>query len=222
MQTYDLFPTLVGADEYPDWEIFKQKFFDNLVHYTRADGLTGEASGFIDLHLNEDFQDFFKYVADVAKKYVNTIVSEDVWELWLVKTWYSDFPVPLHDHADSHLSFVYYVNVPENCDQTLQFINPKTNLNDLTRGMFLGEQNKNVEFDRNQYNCTAIEFPLKEGYLIVFPSRLQHVVKTSNDVHIKQDASKSRISIAGDFVLTFKEPMPRGMGLQPINNWRKF
>lgn len=222
MQKFDLFPTLVCADLYSEHEAFKQTFFDNISNYTRQDGITGEASGFVDLHLNKEFSSFFEYVTSVANNYVNTIVDEDVWVLWLVKSWYNNFPVPTHNHADSHLSFVYFVNVPAECDQTLNFLNPKTNLNDLTSGMFLGELNKPTSFQRNQYNCSAIEVPSSEGCLIVFPSKLDHFVKAADINPLDNDPSKCRITLAGDFIITFKEPTARSMGLQPVRNWRQF
>lgn len=223
MQTINLFPTLVGIDTYSEHQVFKKIFFEQLRLYTRQDGVTGEASGFVDLQLNQQFEHFFKYVSSVANQYIRTLVgSDDVWDLWLVKSWYNNFAVPRHDHSDSHLSFTYYVNVPEGLDQPLHFVTPDENLNDLTKGMFLGELNKPLAFERNQYNCASAAFPAIEGMLNVFPSRLQHFVEAPTRLPISEDPLDCRVSIAGDFVLTFKQTTPRSMGLQPVSNWRTF
>ena len=115
METFDLFPTLVATEQYKNYKNFKEIFFKNLPQYVREDGVTGEQSGHVSLHHNEEFKEFFQFVSESIKDYVNILVGKkDIWEPWIVKTWFSDFNVPLHDHADAHLSFVYYVNVPRN------------------------------------------------------------------------------------------------------------
>lgn len=220
MKTFDLFPTLVGTEIYEDHVNFKKKFFDNLSKYTREDGITGEESGHVDLHHNPDFEDFFKFVSSVAEDYIEQLVgSKDIWEPWIVKSWFSDFSVQMHDHADAHLSFVYYVNVPLGKANPLHMIPPVDRLNDLTGGMFL--QNKNIEVVRfnNQYNCDSVLFQPSEGALVVFPARMKHVVEPYQR---NGDIQDRRISIAGDFILTFKQKTARSMGLQPVSNWRSF
>ncbi len=222
MKTYDLFPTLVATETYRRHDKFKQTFFDNLPKYLREDGITGEQSGHVDLHLNPDFEEFFKFVASVAEEYVETLVGfKDMWEPWLVKTWFSDFNVPAHNHEDAHLSFVYYVNVPEESAYPLHFLPPLDRPNDLTNGMFLGHKdNRAVEYN-NQYNCSSVEFRPIEGALAIFPAKLRHMVETHKTERVEKMEDR-RISLAGDFVLTFKEKQARSMGLQPISNWRSF
>jgi hypothetical protein len=221
MKTYDLFPTLIASETYSDAASFRKTFFDNISLYQRDDGITGEQSGHVDLHLNPEFEPFFKFVSSAASDYVEQLVgSKDIWQPWLVKTWFSDFSVPPHSHSDAHLSFVYYVNVPADKRHQLHFIPPVERLNDLTGGMFL--PNKDIEpvDEFNQYNCNSVAFTPQEGGLLMFPARLQHVVEQ----HPPQDVpiDQKRISIAGDFILAFKEKTARSMGLQPISNWRSW
>jgi hypothetical protein len=222
MKTFDLFPTLVGTETYAGHKQFKQVFFDSLPKYIREDGITGEQSGHIDLHLNSDFEDFFKFVSKVTEDYVEILVgTKDTWQPWLVKTWFSDFNVPPHNHDDAHLSFVYYVNVPKSMACPLHFFPPLKHTNDLTNGMFLAHKNIATVKHNNQYNCNSVLFTPEEGALIIFPAKLSHAVENT----VKELQSKfedRRISLAGDFILTLKEPTARSMGLQPINNWRKF
>jgi len=220
MKTFDLFPTLVGTEVYPDHKQFKQIFFDNLPKYMREDGITGEESGHIDLHLNPDFKDLFQFISHVAHDYIDTLIgSKDIWEAWLVKTWFSDFSVPPHNHADAHLSFVYYVNVPDDKASRMHMIAPNDRLNDLVNGMFLANKNNAVVVYNNQYNCNSVEFQPYEGALIIFPAKLHHFVESTKP---SDNIKNRRISLAGDFILTLKEPTARSMGLQPINNWRQF
>jgi hypothetical protein len=220
MKTYDLFPTLVATETYEHQDQFKQIFFDNLPKYLREDGITGEQSGHVDLHLNQDFEEFFRFVSGIADEYIETLVgTKETWEPWLVKTWFSDFNVPAHNHDDAHLSFVYYVNVPEAAAYPLHLLPPLDQTNDLTTGMFLGHKNvKAVEYN-NQYNCNSVEFRPTEGTLLIFPAKLRHMVET-HKTELHPNIKDRRISLAGDFVLTLKEKTARSMGLQPISNWR--
>lgn len=222
MKTFDLFPTLVAADLYDDKDSFKKIFFDNIDQYTREDGVTGEASGNVDLHLNPNFNGLFTFVSSVADQYIGKLVgTEDIWEPWLVKSWFSDFNVPAHDHADAHLSFVYYVNVSEQRASPLHFIPPADRANDLVSGMFLPNKDVDVVTEYNNYNCSSATFVPQEGMVIVFPAKLRHVVEP--DVNSRPERIHDRrISIAGDFVLTFKQKTSRSMGLQPVSNWRSF
>lgn len=222
MKTFDLFPTLVATETYTDHEQFKQIFFENLPKYLREDGITGEESGHIDLHLNPDFEDLFKFVAGVAEDYIEELVgSKDIWQPWLVKTWFSDFNVPVHNHDDAHLSFVYYVSVPNAVANPLHFMPPADRCNDLTTGMFLANKTIPAVKYSNQYNCNSVLFVPEEGALVVFPAKLRHMVENTTK-QLEPDIKDRRISLAGDFVLTFKEPTARSMGLQPISNWRNF
>lgn len=222
MKTYDLFPTLVATETYNSHSEFKQTFFDNLTKYLREDGITGEQSGHVDLHLNPDFEEFFKFVSGVAEEYIETLVgSKDMWEPWLTKTWFSDFNVPAHNHEDAHLSFVYYVNVPQKAEYPLHFLPPLNRPNDLINGMFLPHKDiKAVEYN-NQYNCNSVEFTPVEGVLAIFPAKLRHMVEIYRTERAEKMEDR-RISLAGDFVLTFKEKTARSMGLQPISSWRNF
>lgn len=222
MKTFDIFPTLIGSETYSDHEQFKSIFFENVENYLGEDGVTGEASGHVDLHLNPKFEDFFKFVSSQANDYVETLVgSKDIWEPWIVKTWFSDFSVGAHDHADAHLSFVYYVNVPTNKQYPLHFIPPVDRLNDLTKGMFLFNKDHPAINNYNQYNCHSVSFGPEEGTLILFPARLQHAVESLNPKP-GETIKDSRVSLAGDIVLTFKEKTARSMGLQPVSMWRSF
>lgn len=220
MKTFDLFPTLVATETYSSHSEFKQIFFDNLPKYTREDGITGEQSGHIDLHLNPDFEDLFRFVSNVAEDYIETLIgTKDIWEIWLVKTWFSDFNVPMHNHEDAHLSFVYYVNVPENAQNPLHFLPPVNHTNDLTSGMFMAHKDTPAVKHNNQYNCNSVVFTPEEGVLIMFPAKLRHMVE-NNIKELQPNIQDRRISLAGDFILTLKEPTARSMGLQPISNWR--
>jgi hypothetical protein len=87
--------------------------------------------------------------------------------------------------------------------------------------MFMSDRNINVVENYNQYNCSSTAFTAQERMLIIFPARMQQVVETLT-TKPTDNLIDRRISLAGDFILTFKESTARSMGLQPISNWRQF
>jgi hypothetical protein len=72
----------------------------------------------------------------------------------------------------------------------------------------------------------SVAYEAKEAKVIVFPASVNHMTTASND---KDDVTtdidtikKRRISISGDFIITFKNTRNVAMGLQPVKNWRNF
>jgi hypothetical protein len=72
----------------------------------------------------------------------------------------------------------------------------------------------------------SVSYEAKEGKVIVFPSRLDHMTTVfdgNDDITADVDViKKRRISISGDFLITYKKPKHVAMGLQPVKNWRIF
>jgi hypothetical protein len=135
----------------------------------------------------------------------------------------------MHNHSDAHLSFVYYANVPDGSGNLI-FQHDRTFLNDLTKGMFLEDYEKRPPINAyNQFNAMSVAYEAKEGLIVIFPAGLDHMTAPSlsategdlqtADVNI---IKRRRISIAGDFLLTFKNPVHTAMGLQPVKKWRNF
>jgi hypothetical protein len=234
MSSIGLFPILVCDYDYPDHDAFKKTFFSNIEKYiTPFDGGTQDESGTVVLHLNKELQPFYTFVATCAKDYVKELgVDPSEWAYHLVKSWWNaneKSNIPEHDHSDAHISFVYYLNAPPQSNK-LVFMPQHYHPNDLTNGLFQDNYaGETTILNRNQYNSSPA-FDALEGNLIIFPGRLKHATISLTSPMEVDDTTRDpkilkqrRISISGDFLMTFKDPNNRrSLGLQPMANWIRF
>lgn len=234
MNAVGLFPILVCDYDYQHHDDFKQIFFKNIEKYISPyDSGTQDESGIVTLHKFQELSPFYTFVASCAKQYVSKLgVDPNFWAYHLVKSWWNATEksnIPEHDHSDSHLSFVYYLNAPADSNK-LVFLPPHGHFNDLTSGLFQQNYaNESCIIERNEFNSSPA-YEALEGNLIIFPGKLRHYTissKASEELDESTNdpsALKSRrISISGDFLMTFKDPdNRRSMGLQPMSNWIRF
>lgn len=75
----------------------------------------------------------------------------------------------LHDHPNSLVSGVYYIDIPEN--STINFYN---SINLFQNFKFSFEFSKETPFNKTDYSI-----PVENGDLIIFPSWLQHYVNNN-------------------------------------------
>ena len=128
---------------------------------------------------------------------------------------------------DAHLSFSYYINVPDELVFSIFFRNRELgdNWNDVNNAILRVNVMEANEFNSEIYNIIP-----EEGDLLVFPSKLMHgVMKLDDEIKHKEDPfyeiedlKTMRVCIAGDILLTYKDLQPLPLGLQPIKNWKTF
>lgn len=234
MNVSNLFPILVCDFDYSEHNEFKQVFFENIEKYiTPFEGGSQDESGIVNLHQHKELLPFYTYVATCAKDYVRELgVDPSEWAYHIVKSWWNaneKSNIPEHDHSDAHISFVYYLNVPKDSNQLI-FLPQHYHPNDLTNGLFQ-ENYADVSpiLNRNKYNSSPA-FEALEGNLIIFPGRLKHATISMSASQAMDPVTRDpnvlkqrRISISGDFLMTFKDPNNRrSLGLQPMSNWIRF
>jgi len=155
------------------------------------------------------------YVLDVLK-------FKDMFNYAITKTWISrtrnEKEIPYHIHSTSHVSFVYYLNIPPD-SHTTKFLN-RENFNSL----FLGANSHNNIDDLNmvkefnELNCKKFFIHPVEGHVAIFPSRLSHGTEC-----IKTNFNGERLSIVGDVNLILKEEyLLHSMGLIDEKYWKKY
>jgi hypothetical protein len=226
MQVHALFPTLFLEDVNPDHHHMKEVAMLTVFNHTDCDGYSDESTGHVTIHHDPLFSPVFSMATAMAKQYCEVMqVEPSNFDFNIVKSWFNiikDKSTPFHGHGDAHLSFVYYINVPTDCAQPIQFYAA----NDKYEP-FPGFARFNNPIEWNVFNSYAWSFPPSEGTMYMFPSRMNHDTlgkTTSRDPGIKtlEDARVQRISLAGDIVLTYKEKSAKALGLQPKRNWRTF
>lgn len=188
-------------------------------------GYSMETTGNVNLHHDDELSDIFDFAASSAFEYMNTLQLNDEFDLNLVKTWLNiitEFHTPNHNHADAHLSFVYYVQIPDELDKPVNFL-----VKDIPNELFHGMTNASIK-EWNMWNSPTWYFKPTEGQMFMFPGKLFHYTSGygsgSPDAPVKtlDDLKPRRISIAGDFVLTYKQRIGRAYGIMPVSNWKVY
>ena len=226
MISHQLFPTLIGEWKHPEPEIVKQALFSRIFHHVDERGYSMETTGNVDLHLDEAFDPLFSFAAGCASEYLDTLkLDRGVFDLNLVKTWLNiitEFHTPPHNHQDAHLSFVYYVQIPEGLDKPVYF-----SCEHKPNELFYGMTNANI-LEWNIHNSPTWFFKPQEGQLLMFPGKLYHHTggygsgQPDTGCKTLDDLKPRRISIAGDFLLSYNRKIGRAYGIQPVSNWRTF
>jgi len=199
----ELFPTLLCGFDYPESKSFRTLFDTIYEKHGRYDEnnefQTGEAEGFNLVHHEEKLNNFYKFISDCCAQYVNELgIDLDRFDVMLAKSWLSFCRngkyVPEHSHADHHISFIYYLECPENCYK-ISFKDPyHININEPFHGAFFKQNVK----QSNQYNTKTCSLAPKEGSVLFFPSKLIHFAEG-------EMFDGNRRAIAGDFMLVYKD-----------------
>lgn len=228
MIDHSLFPTLISEFHYDFPQSFKDKFFAQVMNHMSEEGFSDEMTGHVALHLEPTWEEIFKFATNGIKHYMFRLGADpEVFDINFVKTFLAitkEVSTPLHVHSDAHISWTYYVNVPDGVNYPIRFHDRQRH--EPYPG-FCRYNNARNWWDH--YNSETWKFVPTEGQMFVFSSNLAHdTVKydnnTQNRVGCKTvvDLKKRRICMAGDIILTYKELTAVPLGLQPVKNWRTF
>jgi hypothetical protein len=225
-QLHLLFPVVVYEDTYENSSSMKDVFSKIIFQYLNERGMSDENTGHVTMHHDNLLKPLFGFATAAAKKFVaQYMIDSDLFDYHVVKSWMNMIEhreTPQHNHADAHISFVYYVNLPKTNDMPITFCNYPNRYEPFP---FMSKVNTPTEW--NAINSYAWSFAPQEGTIFVFPSTLSHYVekhdeKPETGIHNSEDFMRHRISIAGDILLTYKDKSAKSLGLQPIKNWRTF
>jgi hypothetical protein len=226
MTIHALFPTLLLAEEDPNHSDRKPVYMRSLLKYLDSDGYSDESTGHVTIHLDPIFDPICQMATAMARQYCEVMrIDPSIFDFYIVKSWFNiiqNRATPFHSHADAHLSFCYYINVPEEFAQPIRF-----HANPNKYEPFPGFVKFNNPDEWNIFNSSSWQFPVSEGGMYLWPSAMCHdTIGNSSDrdpgVSSEEDAHKNRVTFAGDILLTYKEKSAKPMGLQPRRNWKSF
>lgn len=228
MQTFNIFPTTVYVGEVTDHETHKEEFYKVYPKFdyeeTWEDNTVSENMGNPFVHLEDTLDPLFQQIAYHARKYTVEILGyKDIFDYVITKTWLSRArkttdEIRWHIHSTSHISFVYYVNMPEN-SHCIEFENTCTK-NDLFKTMNSKDDNPNRNMVENYNPLNAETFYLHppEGSVAMFPSSLSHHTKFTGG-----NFEGERLGIVGDITLMLKEDqLHYSMGYIDNKYWVKY
>ena len=226
-QVFNIFPTTIYVGKVENHDTFKKEFlkiykdFD----YEENDISNTVSAGQVNplIHLEPSMDPMFKEIVRHIKTYVMDILKfKDMFNYSISKTWISRTrdkkEIPFHCHSTSHVSFVYYLNIPP-YSHTTRFLN-----NENYNSLFLGANSHNNNDDKNMIkefnllNSKTFFIHPQEGHVALFPSRVSHGTQC-----IKEDFNEERLSIVGDVNLILKEEhLLHSMGLIDEKFWKKY
>jgi len=226
-QIFNIFPTTIYVGEVENHSENKKEFMrlydkfdyeENEISTTVSEGQVNPL-----IHLEPSMDAMFREIIKHIKVYVLDVLKfKDMFNYSITKTWISRTrckdQIQWHIHSCSHVSFVYYLNIPP-YSHTTKFLN-RDNINSL----FLGANNynsidsQNMMKEYNSQNAETFFIHPKEGYVSLFPSRLTHGTEC-----IKTDFNGERLAIVGDCNLILKdEYLLHSMGLIDEKYWKKY
>jgi len=241
-----LFPTMVMVHELKEVEENKKEVYVALEHLFQKvkenpderdyGGIQGQASC-TNFHHYENLQPLYTQISARLFEYVETLYGGQFFDISITESWINcltpDEHIPLHDHCDAHLSFVYYPSIPSEYESLLHFQKAKQP-NDINNALVISHKSVLTQDKLNDFNTTIHSFACKEGLLFVFPSSMQHGSCAADDSVFEFESvvpkdrtmeylkSNTRMSISGDVILTYNEQQLVSRGLQPLSSWMTF
>lgn len=227
MQLFNIFPTTVYVGELTDHQTHKEEFYKVYHKFdyedSDANSTVSENTGRPFIHLENNLDPLFNEIILHTKRYVMDVLQyKDIFEYVITKTWLSrtrsQKEIPWHIHSTSHISFVYYLNMPPNAHK-LKFLNPH-NKNSFFLGMSLESryEERTMVKEFNQLNSEEFYIHPPEGTVALFPSSIQHCTQC-----VDKSFSDERLAIVGDITLTLKEDqLQYSMGYIDQKYWKKY
>ena len=213
--------------EVTDHQTHKEEFYKVYHKFdyedSDANSTVSENTGSPFIHLEDNLDPLFNEIILHTKRYVMDVLQyKDIFEYVITKTWLSrtrsQKEIPWHIHSTSHISFVYYLNMPPNAHK-LKFLNPH-NKNSFFLGMSLESryEERTMVKEFNQLNSEEFYIHPPEGTVALFPSSIQHCTQC-----VDKSFDDERLAIVGDITLTLKEDqLQYSMGYIDQKYWKKY
>ena len=179
---------------------------------------TGDVNGYHQLHDDPIYAPLVAVVHKALIEY-NTAagIAPNQYDYWFTRSWAvkqtEGRVVDYHRHEMSHISIVYYPEVPEGSG-SLQLATD-SHQNELYDGMFRPEQyTQRMVSLSNPHSAAETGLVVSNDLLVLFPSKTGH--RTSPN-----KTGSPRYSITMDVLMTLKSADRHEFGLPPVENWKK-
>jgi len=209
-ETFNIFPTTIYVGQMDDHEKYKIDFYKLYPKFdyeeSTIDNTVSENIVKPLIHLEDSLDDLFKEVVKHVKNYVCDVLQyRDIFDYAITKSWLSrarrpDNEIRWHIHSTSHISFAYYLNMPEN-SHCIEFDN-NCSKNILFGAMNVEDDNKErtIVDQYNELNAQTFFLHPPEGTIALFPSSLCHGTRFTGG-----DFSGERLAIVGDVTTILKD-----------------
>lgn len=231
MENVFLFPTLISRDKRKVSIDEKNVWFDLYLEHSTADGRSHDFLGFEDIHHEPTVEFFYKDILMPAVQEYLTALKVDTsnMDIFVTKSFFNvtrKSGIRQHDHAENHISFVYYPHVPKELERSLMLWDPRRKHPNEPYKQFFAD---NVtEWDA--INARVMYMPVEEGVLYIFPSDMEHDIEVKGgDIPSglqcfvnRHDLHRSRFCVAGDMMVIRNHTRSYQRMLPPVEKWKKF
>ena len=227
-EAVNMFPSTVYIGEIEGHIEHKKVFYDKIYpeyDYPYDDMHTvSEEQGKPTIHTEESAAPMMMEITKHIKNfYLNVLGLKDIFDVYHTKTWLSrsrsgEGLIPTHIHSPSHISYVYYLNVPEGSPH-LTFIDIK-NVNEVFTSCFESYPDEDTFMNGYTFESTkTYSIESTEGTICIFPSKTPHGTDSVSEVF-----SDERLAISGDCIITLKESERMKYSVGHINPkyWRRY
>jgi len=179
----------------------------------------GDTSGFEFLFRDPDFEELFREIGGAIRNYTGALgLNNDMLSFYFQRSWATvsreGQRIFEHAHQQSHLSFAYYLQKPD--DGGGIYFSVAQHPNEFAAGLFtLSKEEMQIIKRPDQRTLNQIYVEPKEGEILVFPSKTLH--STSPNM-----TTQPRISISADIVVTLTESQGHETLMPAVENWQKF
>ncbi len=181
---------------------------------------TGDLHGFEFLHSRDLFEGLFREITKNIENYCRSLnVSENVFDFYYTRSWATvasgQQDIEMHEHMQSHISAVYYPNVPENSGRLLLEPPGGSNQNEFIPGLLRSRNFHDGLIETSLFLSPGHSINVETDDVLIFPSKTRHGTEQNK-------SQESRISIAADIVAVLKDSGSREFFFPPLDKWRKF
>lgn len=225
-----LFPTLVTKNKYEVTDEEKSLWYEAYLKHCDNRGKTHDFLGFETVHHEESLEFFFKdKLMPSVKEYLETLnVDPDFFDVHVTKSFFNvtdQNGINEHNHAENHVSFVYYPRVAKGKERDLIFYHPSEAHGNEPYTQWFESNAKNWDF----INARSYSVGVEEGVIYIFPSKLTHNIKKleGDSKYIKgfktaKQLDQTRFCVAGDMILSRRNRGEYKRSLTPVSDWRVF
>ena len=226
MKIHQLFPLAVAHDRIIVEESERQQLVEYIMSgYQKAGGdsgksfsWTGDTNGQEFLFSHPLFDNVARQIAECIRKYMRQLeINTDLLDLYFQRSWatvsYKGQKIAMHDHAQSNLSFAYFLKKPKGSGGTM-FRCP-TQPNELSKDIY--NEDKYRLGLINQVNALNTKQAIIDGEqdnILIFPSKALHST-------VANECNEPRISLAGDVTMMLKKPQGFEHIMPSFDYWKK-
>ena len=226
-EIFNIFPTTIYVGQMEGHEKYKSDFYKLYpkFDYEESDIDNTVSENIVKplIHLEDTLDDLFKEVINHVRNYVCDVLEyRDIFDYAITKSWLSrarrkEDEIRCHIHSTSHVSFAYYLNMPDN-SHCIEFENICSK-NILFGAMNIADDNKERTVVNKYNELNAQNFFLHpEGTIALFPSSLCHSTRFTGE-----NFSGERLAIVGDVTTILKDDQfGYSVGYISDKYWKKY